>query len=80
MLTLFSIPYNNNIVEHGINLVEISPLKKLLERREVHFETGCFTDAELISAIESGVNRVQYLADRFAAKEAVLKALGIGWN
>jgi phosphopantetheinyl transferase (holo-ACP synthase) len=48
-----------NIVGHDIDIVEISPLKKLLERREVHFETRCFTDAELISAAESGVSRVQ---------------------
>jgi len=48
-----------NIVDHGIDIVEISPLKKLLKRREVHCETRCFTDAELISAAESGVGRVQ---------------------
>ncbi len=48
-----------NIVGHGIDIVEISSLKKLLEQRKVHLETPCFTDAELISTAESGVKRVQ---------------------
>jgi holo-[acyl-carrier protein] synthase len=39
----------------------------------------CFTATERIIT-ESDANRIQYLAGRLAAKEAVLKALGTGWS
>ena len=40
---------------------------------------GVFTESEL-AAVGDGVNQVEKLASRFALKEAVLKALGVGWG
>ena len=38
-----------------------------------------FTESELVAAGD-GVNLVEKLASRFAVKEAILKALGVGWG
>lgn len=68
-----------NIIGHGIDIVEISQIKELIERSGEQFEMRCFTATER-NTLGSDANRVQYLAGRFAAKEAVLKALGTGWS
>jgi len=68
-----------DIIGHGIDIVEIKRIKEITERLGNRFETRCFTKTECIAA-GYGVNRIQYLAGRFAAKEAVLKALGTGWS
>ena len=68
-----------NIIGHGIDIIEIKDIKELIERSGHHFETRCFTATEC-SAARSDANRIQYLAGRFAAKEAVLKAIGTGWS
>jgi holo-[acyl-carrier protein] synthase len=68
-----------NIIGHGIDIVEISHIKKIIERSGERFEMRCFTATER-NITESDANRIQYLAGRFAAKEAVLKALGTGWS
>ena len=68
-----------NIIGHGIDIVEIKDIKELIERSGEHFETRCFTAREC-SAAGSDANRIEYLAGRFAAKEAVLKAIGTGWS
>lgn len=68
-----------NIIGHGIDIFEIKDIRELIERSGEHFEKRCFTETEY-SAAGSDVNRIQYLAGRFAAKEAVLKAIGTGWS
>ena len=67
------------ILGHGLDVIDIAdftilngPLFNLHLNRH-------FTSSELTAAGE-GVNRVEKLASRFAIKEAVLKALGIGWG
>jgi len=67
------------IIGYGINIIKIKRVKEFLERSGEHFETQCFTIAER-STSESGASRIQYLAGRFAAKQAVLKALGMKWS
>jgi len=67
-----------NIIGHGIDIIEIRQLQKIIERSGGRFEEQCLTASER-SVIESHPSRIQYLAGRFAAKEAVLKALGTGW-
>jgi len=69
---------NANVVGHGIDIVDVEELRNLLNTGD-HFTDRCFTVLEL-KAVGDGPNRVQRLAARFAAKEAVLKALGIGWG
>ncbi|MBD0363999.1 MAG: holo-ACP synthase [Coleofasciculus sp. C3-bin4] len=67
------------IVGHGIDIVETRRIQELVERSGEHFEMECFTATERsMSAL--GAKRIEYLAGRFAAKEAVLKALGTGWS
>lgn len=69
-----------NIIGHGIDIVEIARFKATLDRKQSQFESQYFTVLECQIADEAGVNRVACLAGRFAAKEAVLKALGTGWS
>ncbi len=69
-----------HIIGHGIDIVEIAKLKASQDRTQNKFESQCFTALECQIADEAGVNRVACLAGRFAAKEAVLKALGTGWS
>jgi holo-[acyl-carrier protein] synthase len=58
----------------GIDVIEIDRLERALERRPALAER-LFTDAELAYANERG-RPGRHLAARFAAKEAVIKALG----
>ena len=70
-----------NRVVTGIDMVEIPRLDDVLERHGDRFLYRVFTSNELS---EAG-NRTSSLAARFAAKEAVAKALGkgigrVGWR
>lgn len=68
-----------NIIGNGIDIIEIKDIRELIERSGNHFETRCFTVTEC-SIAGSDAHRIQYFAGRFAAKEAVLKAIGTGWS
>jgi holo-[acyl-carrier protein] synthase len=72
-------PADAKLVGHGIDIVETRHIQELLERSGEHFEMECFTATER-STSALGAKRIEYLAGRFAAKEAVLKALGTGWS
>lgn len=65
-----------NVVGLGTDLVEIPRFRRALERR-ARFAERLFSDAEREYALRS-VNPAPRLAARFAAKEAVMKALGVG--
>jgi holo-[acyl-carrier protein] synthase len=67
------------VVGHGIDLVELADFSRLLQEPACRFLDRHFTPAELAAAGD-GVERAQRLAARFAAKEAVMKALGVGWG
>ena len=61
----------------GIDIVEISRLKQALARHPDTFSTKVFTDQELaLAGKRSDPN--PFLAGRWAAKEALAKALGCG--
>lgn len=64
---------------HGIDLVEISSLEKLLNGSDDQFLARCFQPSEVADA-GTGPNRLAKLAARFAAKEAIMKALGTGFS
>lgn len=64
------------VIGMGTDLVEIPRFRLALERR-ARFEERLFSDAERAYANRS-VNPAPRLAARFAAKEAVMKALGVG--
>lgn len=68
-----------NVIGHGIDLVDIAELQRWIEDPRDPLIPRCFVQAEL-DEIGDGINRVERLAGRFAAKEAVLKALGTGFG
>ncbi len=69
------------ILVHGVDLIEISRVKQMLEEHGDSFADRCFTDSEQsVSNVSSDDTRYQRYAARFAAKEAVMKALGTGWG
>ena len=68
-----------NIVGIGYDMVEVSRIELVLSRWGSRFEDRVFTTRE-IEYCKSKKNQSQRLACRFAAKEAVFKALGTGWR
>lgn len=68
------------IIGHGIDLVEIARVEGLIERHGPRALERIFTPGEAGYAGSSARLRGQRLAPRFAAKEAVFKALGTGWS
>ncbi len=64
---------------HGIDLVEIARIERMLEQHGERFLARCFTEVERTYADSGGGRRAERYAARFAGKEAVLKAIGTGW-
>ncbi len=66
---------------HGVDLIEVSRVKRMLDDHGDSFLSRCFTETEQsVSNVSSDETRMQRYAARFAAKEAVMKALGTGWG
>jgi len=61
----------------GVDLIEIDRVRRALERYGDGFRARCFTPAEC-AYCDAKANPAQHYAGRFAAKEAVGKALGSG--
>jgi holo-[acyl-carrier protein] synthase len=64
------------IVGVGVDAVDVARFRRVLDRRP-RFAARCFTETEQSDATGSA-DAAQSLAARFAAKEAVMKALGTG--
>ena len=62
----------------GIDITEVSRIESLAEQHE-KFLTRVYTELE-ITYCNRKKNKYQHFAARFAAKESVLKALGVGWS
>lgn len=58
----------------GVDLIEISRIEEVIVRHGKHYLERVYTPAELAQCGK----RTESLAGRFAAKEAVAKALGCG--
>lgn len=67
------------IIAHGIDLVDCPRIEAMIERHGERFVQRVFTAAEQAYA-ESNKNKIEKLAGRFAAKEAILKLMGTGWR
>ncbi len=67
------------VVAHGIDLVEFGRIEQMLDRHADRFLERVFTPRERADA-EAVKNRIEKLAGRFAAKEAVMKLVGTGWR
>ena len=66
------------ILGHGVDIVQISRIESMLEDHGDKFSSRCFTPGEQAYCDESAKVRGERYSARFAAKEAVLKALGTG--
>ena len=64
---------------HGIDLVDCPRIKKMIKQHGERFINRVFTAAEQAYA-EANKDKVEKLAGRFAAKEAILKLMGTGWR
>ena len=67
------------ILEIGVDIIEVERIKDICLKWGAKFEQRVFTPRE-ITYCNSKKSRHQSLASRFAAKEAVFKALGTGWS
>ena len=66
------------VIGHGIDLIEVERIEDMLDRHGGRFMDRCFTVREQAYCEAGGPRRAERYAARFAAKEAVLKALGTG--
>jgi len=71
------------IIGTGIDIIEVQRIEKAIERWGDHFLNYVFHEEEIAYA-RNFKNSSQHFAARFAAKEAIYKAIGsephIGWK
>ena len=68
------------IIGHGVDIVEKARIDHMLTEHGERFLNRCFTAEEQRYADGNARRRMEHLAGRFAAKEAILKVLGTGWS
>ena len=68
-----------NILGHGIDLVDIAEIRRWIDDPRDPLIPRCFVQEEL-DEVGEGPDRIERVAGRFAAKEAILKALGTGFG
>jgi holo-[acyl-carrier protein] synthase len=70
------------IVGTGVDVAEVARVRAALEDPQTgaRFKARVFTADEQTYCEARGVGRYQSYAARFAAKEAMMKALGYGWG
>ncbi len=71
--------YAMNEIAHGVDMVECARMRQIVHRHGRRFLNRIFTPAELEYCLAKR-RSIEHLAGRFAAKEAVLKVLGTGWQ
>ena len=67
------------IVGIGVDIVEVERIRRIVARHGDRFVLRVFSDQEA-RYCRYYAHPEQRFATRFAAKEAVLKALGVGWQ
>lgn len=67
------------VIGIGIDIIEIDRIKESAENYGDRFLNKIYTQRELDYCLKKKY-KYQHLAARFAAKEAVYKALATGWN
>lgn len=67
------------VIGIGIDIIEIDRIKDSVEKFGDRFLNKIYTQKELDYCLKKKY-KYQHLAARFAAKEAVYKALATGWN
>src|SRR3990167_5452370 len=64
----------------GTDIVKIARIDRMWKEHGEHFARRILTAYELAAFSEQKNNQVAFLAKRFAAKEAIAKALGTGFR
>ena len=67
------------VIGIGIDIIEIDRIKESIEKYGEKFLNKIYTPIE-IDYCNQKVNKFQHFAARFAAKEAIYKALATGWQ
>jgi holo-[acyl-carrier protein] synthase len=67
-----------NIHGIGTDIIECLRIAQMIERHGEHFINRVYTDHE-IQYCSARKSATQHYAGRWAAKEAILKAIGTGW-
>ncbi|NSW92226.1 MAG: holo-ACP synthase [Firmicutes bacterium] len=62
----------------GVDIIEVERIKKAFEKRGQAFVNRVFTEREIEYCESKKANKYQSYSVRFAAKEALVKALGTG--
>jgi holo-[acyl-carrier protein] synthase len=70
------------IVSVGVDMIEVARIQRALEDSVIgkRFRVRGYTPGEIAYCEKKGRGKYQSYAGRFAAKEAVMKALGRGWG
>lgn len=68
-----------DIVGIGTDIAECARIEKMIEKHGAHFVDHVYTPSE-VKYCEEKKRSQEHFAGRWAAKEAVLKALGTGWS
>jgi holo-[acyl-carrier protein] synthase len=70
------------IISTGVDLAEVARIQRALEdpRTGARFRHRVFTEKEIAYCETKRRGKYESYAGRFAAKEAVMKALGRGWG
>lgn len=68
----------NNVIGIGTDIVECSRIGNMIEKHDSLFLERVYTEWE-IEYCSGRKSAVQHYAGRWAAKEAILKAMGTGW-
>ena len=70
------------IVSVGVDMIEVARIQRALEDNGIgkRFRARVYTANEIAYCEKKGRGKYQSYAGRFAAKEAVMKALGTGWG
>ena len=70
------------IVSVGVDMIEVARIQRALEDGGIgkRFRDRVYTANEIAYCEKKGRGKYQSYAGRFAAKEAVMKALGTGWG
>ncbi|MEJ2195080.1 MAG: holo-ACP synthase [Ignavibacteriaceae bacterium] len=67
------------VIGIGIDIIEINRIKKNIEKHGDKFLSRVFSSNEIKYCLPKA-NKYQHFAARYAAKEAVYKALASGWQ
>lgn len=68
-----------HLIGHGVDLIECDRIAHMIDRHGQRFLERVYTEGER-HYCQSKSRSIEHYAGRFAAKEAILKALAVGWR